>query len=43
MSTGDYSPGVPVDEFLVKPLGLTNAYDTPQSYIQLRGTWRVVR
>jgi hypothetical protein len=43
MSTCDYSPWVPVDEFLVKPLGLTNAYDTPQSYIQLCGTWRVVR
>jgi hypothetical protein len=43
MSTGDYSPWVPVDEFLVKPLGLTNAYDTPQSYIQLCGTWRDVR
>jgi len=35
-STGDYSPWVPVDEFLVKPLGLTNAYDTPRSYIQLQ-------
>jgi hypothetical protein len=42
-STSDYSPGMLVDEFLVKPLGLTSAYDTPQSYIQLRGTWRVVR
>jgi hypothetical protein len=35
-SPGDYSPWVSVDEFLVKPLGLTNAYDTPQSYIQLQ-------
>jgi hypothetical protein len=28
-STCDYSPWVLGDEFLVKPLGLTNAYDTP--------------
>jgi hypothetical protein len=34
-STCDYSPWVLVDEYLVKSLGLTNAYDTPQSYIQL--------
>ena len=34
-SPEDYSPWMSVDEFLVKPLGLTNAYDTPQSYIQL--------
>jgi hypothetical protein len=34
-STGDYSPWVLGDEFFLKPLGLTNAYDTPQSYIQL--------
>ena len=34
-NTSDYSPWVPVDEFLDKPLGLTNSYDTPHSYIQL--------
>jgi hypothetical protein len=32
---GDYSSWVSVDEFLVKPLGLTKVYDTSQSYIQL--------
>ena len=32
-SLGDYSPWIPVDEFLFKSLGLTNAYDTSQSYI----------
>jgi hypothetical protein len=36
MSTGDYSPWVPVDELLVKSLGLTKAYDTSQSYRQLQ-------
>jgi hypothetical protein len=35
-SPGDYSPWMSVDEFLVKPLGLTNAYDTSQSYIQMQ-------
>jgi hypothetical protein len=35
-SPGDYSPWMSMDEFLVKPLGLTNAYDTSQSYIQLQ-------
>jgi hypothetical protein len=35
-STGDYSPWVPVDELLVKSLGLTKVYDTFQSYIQLQ-------
>jgi hypothetical protein len=29
MSTNHYSPWVQVNEFLVKPLGLTNAYDAP--------------
>jgi hypothetical protein len=33
MSTGDSSPWVPVDEILVKSLGLTEVYDTFQSYI----------
>jgi hypothetical protein len=32
MSIGDYSPWVPVDELLVKYMGLTNAYDTSQAY-----------
>jgi hypothetical protein len=32
MSTCDYLPCVPVDEILVKSLGLTKAYDTFQSY-----------
>ena len=36
MSTGDYLPWVPVDELLVKSLGLTKVYDTFQSYIQLQ-------
>jgi hypothetical protein len=36
MSTGDYSPWVPVDELLVKSLGLTKAYDTSQAYIRLQ-------
>jgi hypothetical protein len=31
MSTGDYSPWVPVDELLAKSLGLTKAYDTSQA------------
>jgi hypothetical protein len=35
-SPSDYSPWVSVDEFLVKPLGLTNAYDILQSYMQLQ-------
>jgi hypothetical protein len=33
---GDYSPSMWVDEFLVKPLGLTNGSDTSQSYTQLQ-------
>ena len=33
MSTGDYTPWVPVDEILFKSLGLTKVYDTFQSYI----------
>jgi hypothetical protein len=33
---GDYSPWMSMDEFLVKPLGLTNTYDTSQSYAQLQ-------
>jgi hypothetical protein len=33
MSIGNFSTWVPVDELLVKSLGLSNAYDTPQSYI----------
>jgi hypothetical protein len=32
MSIGDYLPWVSVDELLVKPLGLTKACDTFQSY-----------
>jgi hypothetical protein len=43
MSTSDISPWVPLDEFMVKNLGLTNAHDTPHSYIKLCGTWRDVR
>jgi hypothetical protein len=35
-STSNYSPWVPVDELLVKSLGLTKVYDTFQSYIQLQ-------
>jgi len=35
-SPGDYSPWMSVDEFLVKPFGLTNACDTSQSYIKLQ-------
>jgi hypothetical protein len=33
---GDYSPWMSMDELLVKSLGLTKAYDTSQSYIQLQ-------
>jgi hypothetical protein len=36
MSTGDHSPWVPVDELLVKSLGLTKVYDTFQWSIQLQ-------
>jgi hypothetical protein len=36
MSTGDYSPWVPVDEILVKSLGLIKEYDTFQSYRRLQ-------
>jgi len=32
-SLGKYSPWMLVDNVLVKPLGLTNAYGTSQSYI----------
>jgi hypothetical protein len=35
-SPGDYSPWMSLDEFLVKSLGLTKAYDTSQFYIQLK-------
>jgi hypothetical protein len=31
MSTGDYSSWVPVDELLVKSLGLTKAYNTSEA------------
>jgi hypothetical protein len=34
-SPGNYSPWMSMDEFLVKPLGLTKAYDTSHFYIQL--------
>jgi hypothetical protein len=34
MTTGEYLPGVPMDELLVESLGLTKAYDTFQSYSQ---------
>jgi hypothetical protein len=36
MSTNDYLPWVPVDELLVKFLGLTKAYETFQSYSWLQ-------
>ena len=36
MSIGYYSPWVPVDELLVKSLGLTKVYDTFQSYKRLQ-------
>jgi hypothetical protein len=36
MSTGDYLPWVPVDELLVKSVGLTKAYDPFQSYSWLQ-------
>jgi hypothetical protein len=36
MCIGDYSPWVPVDEFLVKSLGLTKVCDTSQSYRRLQ-------
>lgn len=35
-SPDNYSPSMLVDDFFVKPLGLTKAYDTSQSYIQLQ-------
>jgi hypothetical protein len=35
-SPDNYSPWMSVDAFLVKPLGLTKAYDTSQFYIQLQ-------
>jgi hypothetical protein len=39
MSIDDYSPWVPVDEILVKSLGLTKAYDISQVYRKFRTTW----
>jgi len=36
LSIGDYLPWVPVDELLVKSLGLTKSYDTFQSYSWLK-------
>jgi hypothetical protein len=36
MTTGEYSPWVPVDKILVESLGLTKAYDTFQSYSHLQ-------
>jgi hypothetical protein len=36
MSTEGYLPWVPVDELLVKSMGLTKAYDTSQSYSWLQ-------
>ena len=36
MTTREYLPWVPIDEFLVESLGLTKAYDTFQSYSWLQ-------